>query len=133
MIEWDNKREWLEKLPHKSQVRFAVFCVKQVSPTIKHTEYYADLIKEIERWIEVDFSLEDLDDTRLANDLESAVICAYFTAYYEDNSVDYAMDAASFATHIGSLKQKQVEYLRELYLETLPEEQRDSWLVQACL
>jgi len=35
MIDWDNRQEWLEQLPHRSQVMFALFCAKQIEPLWK--------------------------------------------------------------------------------------------------
>jgi hypothetical protein len=49
-----------------------------------------------------------------------------------------AADAAAYAAYAAAdkkeeIKQQQVNYLRSLYLESLPEEQRNCWLVNACI
>ena len=61
----------------------------------------------------------------------TANAAAYAT--YATYAAAYAAAADAAAAYADNIKQEQVEYLRELYLDSLPEEERNCWLVQACL
>ena len=41
--------------------------------------------------------------------------------------------ANASSAYADEIKEKQIEYLRILYINSLPEEERNCWLVQACL
>ena len=61
----------------------------------------------------------------------TANAAAYAT--YATYAAAYAAAADAAAAYADNIKQEQVEYLREFYLDSLPEEERNCWLVQACL
>ena len=59
-------------------------------------------------------------------------ITAFIPRYAMAGSAD-VISAFADPKQQKEAKQEQVEYLRTLYLENLPEEVRNCWLVQACL
>ena len=138
MITWDNREEWLKLIPHRSQVMFAVFCAMQVEELWNDSVTCIAAISTIERWLEGKATAEEC---RAAAYAAYANAAAYADAANAADAYAYAAaaNAAAYAAAAyaaaddESLKQAQVEYLRELYLETLPEEQKNCWLVQACL
>jgi len=150
MITWENKEEWLEKLPCRSQVMFGLFCALQVRELWEVNDDYVKSIKTVERWLEGEATVEECRNASCIahgtsmwgphgyaiNAAANAVYAAYAAAYPDSGRYvhHYANAAANAIDKFGeSIKQEQVEYLRELYLETLPEEHRNNWLVQACL
>ena len=180
MIDWEDKTEWLEKLPHRSQVMFAVFCAKQERTSWKWQvvglwEDEGDeeiALATIERWLEGTATQEECDRAAhvyITESLGNAITSnhLYKVAYADDAASDAVIHAMNVVTYggnegygnevvlsvlvraadnavhclfdetnqhaVATLKEEQMQYLRTLYLETLPEEQRNSWLVQACL
>jgi hypothetical protein len=75
----------LQKLSHKDQVRFALFCAKSVSHLSSHHEIQLT-IKTVELW---------LDNKATTEECNSAAYAAYAAAAYAD--VAYA--AAVYAVH----------------------------------
>ena len=146
MIDWDSRETWLKLIPHKSQVRFALFCVRQVSALWECDAPSVNTILLIEKWLEGKATQKECRAAAYYSIYSVVYNAAYIVDVDYDPSIVLSVNiAANSATHASkdvfhfsndsaeSQKQEQVEYLRELYLETLPEEHRNSWLVQACL
>jgi len=148
-IEWDSRKQWLEKLSHKSNVMFALFCAKQVIHLVNNDEAKV-AINTVERWLDGKATAEECraaaatayaaTATAYAA-YAAAAATAYAAAYadaaaayaaaYADAAAAYAATTAAAATY--EVKEQQIEYLRILYIDSLPEEERNCWLVQACL
>ena len=144
MITWETREGWLEQIPHKSQVRFALFCAMQIEEVWKDSLGSVNAVATVERWLEGKATAEECKDAAYyaAGAAAYPAYPAYYAAYCAaHHAVAYPAYPAYYAAYCAaqhavadeSLKQEQVEYLRELYFESLPEETRNSWLVQACL
>ena len=75
--------------------------------------------------------------TYAAVNAADAAYCTYAVAYAA-RAAYYAADAAAYVTNTADInkeqiKQEQVNYLKQLYLESLPENERNCWLVRAAI
>ena len=168
-IEWDSRKQWLEKLSHKSNVMFALFCAKQVIHLVNNDEAKV-AINTVERWLDGKATAEECGaataaayhaanaaayaanaaaayaaahaaNAAPAADAAPAAAAAYAAAdaaaaaAYAATATANAATAANAAAHAATyeVKEQQIEYLRILYIDSLPEEERNCWLVQACL
>jgi hypothetical protein len=153
-LSWDNRKQYLSMVPHRSQVLFALFCARQVEYIWKDNKKCRVAIDVVERWLEGKATVKECgaaanatnaaanaaNATNAANAAYAAANAAYAAAYAATyayyaaaNAATYAYYAAANAATTEEVKQQQVEYLRNLYLDSLPEEERNCWLVQACL
>ena len=154
-ITFDNREEVLKQLPKKSCVRFAVFCAERVQHLNTDSRVQA-AIDAAKKYLE-DPSKENADAAYHAANAADVVAynvtdAAYHTARaaaYAANAAYYAAAAGTYAIHTvseiasyaaraandadSSIKQEIVNFLKELYIETLPEEQQNCWLVKAAL
>ena len=80
----------LQKLPHNFQVRFALFCAKQVVDLVepKYKQVCDNAILTVERW---------LDNKATAEECRAAAHAAAYTAAYAANAAAYAANAAAHA------------------------------------
>ena len=144
-ITWDNIEEILKQLDKASCVRYAIFCAEQVKHLNADPAVDA-AIGAAKDWL-ASPSEKNADAARTVAD---AVYCIDYTAYatayaaanaaYAATAAYYAADAA-YCTYAAcaadinreQIKQEQVNYLKQLYLESLPEDERNCWLVQAAI
>jgi hypothetical protein len=142
-FKWDNRELLLKELPHKDVVRFALFCAKQVVSQ-NQIPVAENAIKVVELWLEDRATREECG--RAAYAAARAADAAYAAAYAAAARATYAADADAAAAYAGAyaaaaaaaaagatnketLKQEQMDYLRELIIKNLPEEDRDCWLL----
>ena len=146
---WVKRESILELLPHKTNVRFAIFCAHQVKHLIpkEHQEVCLKAIEVVELFLVGKVTKEEC---RKAAD--AAISAASYTAYaakaaaYAANaSAAYASDAAAYAAYAANaanaafynnqetIKQEQMDYLRDLIMAELPEEDKSCWLLVASL
>ena len=143
-ITFDNREEVLKQLPKKSCVRFAVFCAERVQHLNTDSRVQA-AIDAAKRYVE-DPSEENATYAAHATAYYAyrttavascaARAAAYAAAYYAARAANAAARAAYYACAVNtdsSIKQEIVNFLKELYIETLPEEQQNCWLVKAAL
>ena len=150
MITWEEQEEWLEQLPHRSQVEYALFCAMQIKDLWEDCVQAAKTVSTIKRFLKGEATARECNVAALntyhryagTSDPAHATSAAAYTAADDDRqriaaaNATYAADIVIDAVAddaVESVKQEQVDYLRKLYIESLPEEQRNSWLVQACL
>jgi hypothetical protein len=142
-LSWDNRKYYLSKLPHRSQVMFALFCARQVVHLARNVKECREAIETVERWLEGKGTVEECKkattaaivatyDAAACAAVGAAIVATYAEAAYAD-AADAAADAADAVDDADDTKQKQVEYLKYLYLMSLPEDQKNNWLMQACL
>ena len=120
-ITFDNRREILEQLPKVYLVKFAVYAARLVSHLNTNQEVKA-AIQVAERWI------EDPSQANIKADAAAA-----YAAAADANTANAAADAADATKISEEIKQQMVQYLKELYLDSLPEDERNCWLVQAAI
>ena len=139
---WVKRESILELLPHKTNVRFALFCAHQVKHLVKK-EYQEVCLKAIEV---AELFLEDratkeecgkAADAAYASaatayaSYDAAAAAAYASASY---AASYAAAYAAFYNNQETIKQEQMDYLRDLIIAELPEEEKSCcWLLVASL
>ena len=133
-IEWDSRKQWLEKLSHKSNVMFALFCAKQVIHLVNNDEAKV-AINTVERWLDGKATAEECGAATAAAYHAANAAAYHAAAAYAATATANAATAAIAAAHAATyeVKEQQIEYLRILYIDSLPEEERNCRLVQACL
>jgi hypothetical protein len=162
IVTWENKLEILKQLDHNSHIKFALMTIKLIENTSELSEVVKNVIRLTEDWIESPNSLTWNSLNKLSKDLMAnidlnksyaiscAVSCVVFTVC-QVYDADFCLNS-SYSNYSGSInarfvaeltiqsladseeaKRQIVTYLRELYLESLPEEERNSWLVQAII
>lgn len=153
-ITWDNNHRVVSRLPHRSQVRFALFCAKKVAHLIELKEAH-DAIKVTERWLKRLATAKKCQamafiantaarDTKRATNYIShtaayAAIYTAHTVYYDIDEFSYASYAANKAIKATEeskqeqLKAEIMSYLKELVIEQLPQELKEDWLLIASL
>jgi hypothetical protein len=112
-LNWDKREEYLKQLSHRDCVLFALFCAKQVKPTLPEA---IKAIEVTERWLEGKATREECRDAAYAANAANAVVNA---AAYAANAANaayaaYAAAYATYATDATALKEAQMEYLYEL-------------------
>ena len=117
-------KEMLKKLPHKSQVAFAVFCAKQVFHLVKeeHKAVCTKAIEAAEGFIYGNATAEECGITGAAADAAytAAYAVAADAAAYAADAGAYAAYAAAYAAGVayGTNKQEivheQIRYYEEL-------------------
>ena len=148
---WDNRLNILNLVPHKVQVRFAIFCAEQVIYHIDDTQHPAhkainaaklflgDKVsrKECNTAYAAAYAAADAaaDAAAYAAADAAYAAAASTTAYAAAADAAYAAaDAADAATNKqSSIKNDQISYLRDLILQNLPEEHKDNWLLIASI
>ena len=125
-------KEDLQKLPHKFQVMFAVFCARQVIHLVKEEEVKAVCLKAIEAaegFIEGKVSKEECKEAAantIAVHAISAAYTAYAAAYAAANAAKYhislytaANAAYNAANAVGVNKEQIVKEQWDHYYELL--------------
>ena len=153
VISWENSRDILKELDKESCVKFALKAAKlvqhfnpdpRVSKAIEATEkWLANPCEENATTVadaahaawaaawEADNT--DTADARDAANAANAANDAANTAYAASDAY-YATDAAYYAADTDpNVKPVLIDYLRELYLDSLPQDERDNWLVQTMI
>jgi len=157
-FKWDNKETILNELSHKNKVRFALFCVKQVKHLIDDEDskkVTMQTVNIIELFLEDKATAEEC---KKADDVANIVVynahastgantAAFAVLYNAIHAAAYTVHATSHATYAAytvshasyytnanepnkdQLKQEQMDYLRELVMGELSEEERDNWLL----
>ena len=156
---WVNKGQILKLLPHKTSVMFALFCAHQVKHLIpkEHQEVCLKAIEVAELFLEGNSTKEecvkaadaaisaayDADAAYAAYAADAAYASAY-AAYAAYDAAAYASYAAAYAANAANaafynnqetIKQEQMNYLRDLIIVELPEEDKSCccWLLVASL
>jgi hypothetical protein len=137
-FKWENRELLLKELPHKDVVRFALFCAKQVVSQNQIPEA-KEAIKVVELWLEDRATQGECGRAaayaaRAARAAAAYAACAAadaaYAAYAAARAAARAAAAyAAGATNKETLIQEQMDYLRELIIKNLPEEDRDCWLL----
>ena len=148
---WINKGQILELLPHKTNVRFALFCAHQVKHLIpkEHQEVCLKAIEVAELFLVGKATKKECGKAADAANAAAhayAANAAYAAAYAANASAAYAsasyaaVNAAAHAyasvsasNNQETLKQEQMDYLRDLIIAELPEEEKSCWLLVAAL
>jgi len=121
----------LQKLSHKNQVRFALFCAKTVSHlNLNHETQLA--IKTVELWLDnkataeecekaADAAYADADATDAARAATDAAYAAGYAAYADADAAAYAARAATDAAYAvaRAARNKAIQAQREHYNELL--------------
>jgi hypothetical protein len=115
-LNWDKREEYLKQLSHRDCVLFALFCAKQVKPTLPEA---IKAIEVTERWLEGKATREECRDAAYAaNAVVNAAAYAAYAAYAANAAnaayAAYAAAYATYATDATALKEAQMEYLYEL-------------------
>jgi hypothetical protein len=120
-------KNMLDKLDHKMQVMFAVFCAKQVLLLVKeeHKEVAIKAIEAAEGFVEGKVSKEECHDAAYA--AYAAAYAVAYAAYAAAYAVAYAADAAAYAAYAAAyaayavadhdrkaIEQEQIRYYNEL-------------------
>lgn len=129
------ERDMLDRLDHKMQVRFAVFCARQVIDLVaeKDRPVCLQAIEAAEGFIEGKVSKEECRDAAYAAyaaaDAANAAYAAYaaaraaYAAAYAANAATYAANAADAAAAAAyaaghdikkAIEQEQIRYYNEL-------------------
>lgn len=149
--EWSNRHIMLSNLPHRKQVEFALFCAKQVIQFVdsSHSDACIKALKAAEAYMNNFISLESCKEVF---DQAAAKIQSYspqsYAAYYticaaiheETNSAHYAGTVAYYvvAYHITKkdsnnkieeVKAEQMNYMKELIVQSLSREDAECWLL----
>ena len=145
MINWENKQDILKELDKEYCVRFALKAAKlvqhlsddsRVSKAIEAAENWLANPCEENTYAAADAAVDAYAATNAAYAANDNACVAYAAgdaaagvADDDDTAyVDYAADAAADAD--PNVKPILVSYLRELYLNSLPPDEKDNWLVQ---
>ena len=158
---WVKRESILKLLPHKTNVRFALFCANQVKHLVKK-EYQEVCLKAIEvaeLFLEDRATKEECGKAAVAANAaayastsyaasDASAYAAYaaayaanaayaasyaYAAYASASYAAYAVDAA-FYNNQETIKQEQMDYLRDLIIAELPEEDKSCcWLLVAAL
>lgn len=113
---WDSRRHFLELIPQTQQVKFALFCAKQVEHYLED-EVGLNAIRVVELYLKGKATREEC---------AAATTAAYAAAY----TAAYAAATAAYAAaNNPNIKQDQMNYLRELILDSLSPEDRECWLL----
>jgi hypothetical protein len=146
-ITWENKRDVLKQLKKKGCIEFALKAAKLVNH-LSNKPKIITAIKAIETWLEnpndenakaaENISKIIYDTENRLDEATCAVACAAsaIIATYS-SSANYAENTAVYATKVininpEEIKHQLIQYLKELYLDSLPEEEKYSqsvWLV----
>jgi hypothetical protein len=159
---WDKRESILKLVSKEICVKFALFCAKQnihiFEQQTPHDSRLRLAIQAAERWLEGSTNHNAAYAAAAAHAASTAAYASYAAAacaalaaadaaYAAANAADaaaayaayaaYASYAASYAaagaTNKETLKQEQMDYLRELIIKNLPEEDRDCWLLVASI
>lgn len=140
-INWDNRKEILEKLSHADCVKFAIKAASLVSH-LNDDPSVTGAIEAAENWL-ANPSDKNRKTASTAADAAYAAGTAYDAgtaakaatyAAYAATLAAYAAAAADVAVNADpNVKPILVKYLRELYLNSLPEEIRNDWLTRAVI
>jgi hypothetical protein len=121
-------REHLSLLPHRYQVMFALFCVRQVEYSWKHSAKLVNMVNVLENWLDGKSSVEECKsiyaDTTLYTFVSYTISYAGATiAYsYDDcSNIHAAMTAAAaaFVAPDPAARRKMVEAQWKHYDELL--------------
>ena len=112
-------KEDLNKLPHKFQVAFALFCAKQVAHLIdtKDKEVCDNCIEIVEAYLEGKASKEDCERVAYAAAADTAVYAANAAnaaAYTANTAAYYAANAPNAAANKEQTIKEQHAYYNEL-------------------
>ena len=156
MINWEGKKEILKELDKESCVKFALKAAKLVQ-RFSDDSRVSKAIEAAENWLANPCEENAADAYYAAHAAYNAANAVAYTAYtaaayaatYTARGAAYAAantantayaaadaaaDAATNAAKADpSIKPILIDYLRELYLESLPQDERDNWLVQAMI
>ena len=130
-FKWDNREFFLESLCPKDQVRFAVLCLEQsLYATSGNPKYLKRVIHSLKMWLE---DREGEHEYKMVREIldKSGSFSAYATRI-----ADGAVCKGLFCIDLGQgdiFKEEQMDYLKELVLNNLSEEDRECWLLVASL
>ena len=146
---WNNIQHFTEVLPHNSQILFACFCANQVIHLVpqEHQKVCKKAIEVALLFIDGKSTKEECKKAAASTAdaayatasavAASAVDAAYAAAHAAYAAATYAAahasDAAAYAASSNKeeIKQEQMNYLRELIINNLTEEEKDCWLLVA--
>jgi hypothetical protein len=141
-FKWQDRQNILMELPHKACVKFTIFCAEQVVHLIddKYMPSATKVIEVAKLFVEGKATSKECEGAAIFttphieythNDAYNVIYGAAFTATTVSSS-SYATAYSRICTEILNpeiTKQEQMNYLRQLVIENLSEEERDNWLL----
>lgn len=146
---WDNRESILACLSKETNVKFAIFCVESALHIFKK-KYPDDERPRLALEATKAYLNSPTEENRLkaytaayaaANAASDAASYAYAATYaasaYAADATSTAAYAASTAAYAASaaplIKEHMLDYLRDLIISSLTEEQKENWLLVASL